>query len=264
MESFMTYRFIGMLLAASVFAPTVAWAQDDSWQAEEAAGAAPQVAQATAATGTDATYVGGSDHARVVRTFAIGYLGQARLLSADPANPDAGGLVPVDAPILGGRYWFNPRMGLDLGIGISTGSSTVSVNGMADIQVSDPFALALRVGVPFALLDSRHFVFEVVPEATLGITSNTVDAPMADFNTGSSHFDLGARAGAELHFGFIGIPQLALQAGIGLRFSHDGGSVDQSGDEVLTFSANRLATSLEGNPWDIFAGNISALYYFSR
>ncbi len=257
----MTYRS-ATLLGMSLLAPSLAHAQDANWDAQTAAASAPQVAQNTTTT-TDATYVGGSDHERMVRTFAIGYLGQAQLQSVSPTDPGGGGLVTVDAPIIGARYWLTSRMGLDLGLGLSTGSSTITENGNRT-EISDPFALALRVGVPFALLDSRHFVFQVVPEATLGFTSNTVEAMGGDFDTGSTHFDLGARAGAEIHFGFIDIPQLALQAGVGLRFSHDGGSVEQGGDEVVSFSSNRIATSLAGNPWDIFAGNIAALYYFGR
>jgi hypothetical protein len=280
----MTYRPIGKLFALSFLMPGLAFAQEaanagvqaeanvegsegsqtakaeGNWEANAAAQGAPQVAQTTTTETTDAAYVGGTDHSRMVRTFAIGYLGQAQLRTPTP-NDFA--LNDVDAPIIGGRYWFNPRMGLDLGIGFSTGGETVSVGDM-DQDAPDPFALALRVGVPFALLDTRHFVFEVVPEATFGFTSNTIEGPMADFEVGSTHFDLGARAGAEIHFGFLDIPQLALQAGVGLRFSHDSGSIDQGGDEVGSFSASRIATSVQGNPWDIFLGSVSALYYFGR
>jgi len=286
----MTYRPIATLFALSLFSPGLAMAAEaegasvgvqaranvegsnsananaqgadqNEWEANAAAQDAPHVAQTTTTTTTtDAAYVGGTDHSRMVRTFAIGYLGQAQLRTPTP-NDFA--LNDVDAPIIGGRYWFNPRMGLDLGIGFSTGGETVTV-GDAEQQAPDPFALALRVGVPFALLDTRHFVFEVVPEATFGFTSNTIEGPMADFEVGSTHFDLGARAGAEIHFGFLDIPQLALQAGVGLRFSHDSGGVEQGGDEIGSFAASRIATSLQGNPWDIFMGNIAALYYFGR
>lgn len=290
----MTYRRIGTLFAVGIFTPGLAFAQqatnaspqastdvqaaeepqtanarsaaqnDDAqsdWDANTAAEAAPRVAQTTTTTvTTDANYVGGTDHSRMVRTFAVGYLGQAQLLAPTPGDP---ALTAVDAPIIGGRYWFTQRMGLDAGIGFSTGGTTVTV-GDVETEEPDPFALALRVGVPFALLDTRHFVFEVVPEATFGFTSNTIEGPMADFEVGSTHFDLGARAGAEIHFGFLDIPQLALQAGVGVRFSHDSGSIDQGGDEVGSFSSARLATSVQGNPWDIFVGNIAALYYFGR
>lgn len=294
LEIVMTYRRIGTLFALTLVTPGLAVAQEaqteaspavevgvqaqatsegfaepaaeaeadhhNDWEAKSAAQEAPRVAQTTATATTDAAYVGGSDHARMVRTFAVGYLGQAQLRTPTPGNQ---ALVEVDAPIIGGRYWFSERMGIDAGLGFSTGGTTVTV-GDAEQQQPDPFALALRVGVPFALLDSRHFVFEVVPEATFGFASNTIEAPMADFEVSSTHFDLGARAGAEVHFGFINVPQLALQAGVGLRFSHDSGSVDQGGDEVGSFSSARIATSVGNNPWDIFVGNIAALYYFGR
>lgn len=235
-------------------------ADQNGWEADSASEAAPRVAQTTTTQTTDAVYVGGTDHSRMVRTFAIGYLGQARLLTLTPGAAD---LNEVNAPIIGGRYWLTERMGIDAGIGFSTGGQTVTV-GDVETDTPDPFALALRVGVPFALLDTRHFVFEVIPEATFGFSSNTIEAPMADFDVGSTHFDLGARAGAEIHFGFLDIPQLALQAGVGLRFAHDSGSVDQGDDEVGSFSSARIGTTVEGNPWDIFVGNIAALYYFGR
>src|SRR5690606_14073486 len=258
----MTYRRIGTLFALNLLTPGLAFAQEaqteggqavevgadveatgegsleraaeadaadnqNDWEAKSAAQTAPRVAQTTTTAATDGAYVGGSDHARMVRTFAVGYLGQAQLRTPTPGNQ---ALVEVDAPIIGGRYWFSERMGIDAGLGFSTGGTTVTV-GDAEEQQPDPFALALRVGVPFALLDSRHFVFEVVPEATFGFASNTIEAPMADFEVSSTHFDLGARAGAEVHFGFINIPQLALQAGVGVRFSHDSGSIDQGGED---------------------------------
>ncbi len=288
----MTYRRIGTVFALGLLTPGLAFAQqpapqadaevtadvaaapaadvsvagpkqegEANWEPAAAAESAPRVAQTTTTATTDATYVGGTDHSRMVRTFAVGYLGSAQLRTLNTAG--AAALVDVDAPIIGGRYWFTQRMGLDLGLGFSTGGTTIT-DGDTEVDTPDPFALALRVGVPFALLDTRHFVFEVVPEATFGFTSNTVEGPMADFDVGSAHFDLGARAGAEIHFGFLDIPQLALQAGVGLRFSHDSGSVDQGGDEVRSFSSTRIATSLQGNPWDIFVGNIAALYYFGR
>lgn len=254
----MTYRIAGTLFTTTVFMSSTVFAQDADWEAKSATEAAPQVAQTTATT-TDAAYTGGSDHARMVRTFAIGYLGQAGLRSIGPN----GDVVDVNASIIGGRYWFSTKMGLDAGLGFATGGTTTTV-GDTETEVSDPFALALRVGLPFALLDSRHFVFQVVPEATFGFTSNTIQDAGGDMDVSSVHFDLGARAGAEIHFGFIGIPQLALQAGVGLRFSHDSGSASQGGDEVRSFSSTGLATTVGNNPWDIFTGNVAALYYFGQ
>ncbi len=228
----------------------------------EAAAAAPQVAQATTVEANDGTgrYVGGSDHSRMVRTFGVGYLGQAGLSTVDASGDD----VAVDVPVIGMRYWFNDRMGLDVGLGFVTGGTTTTV-GETETEDPDPFAMAIRAGVPFALMDSRHFVFQVVPELGFGFSSNTIDAGGGeDFDVSSTHFDIGARVGAEIHFGFIDIPQLALQAGVGLRFSADGGSVDQGGDEVASFSRTRLATTVGSDPWSIFTGGVAALYYFGR
>jgi hypothetical protein len=78
--------------------------------------------------------------------------------------------------------------------------------------------------------------------------------------------DIGARAGAELHFGFIDVPQLSLQGGVGLAFAIDNTSASNfSGSdpaEEFEDKTTSFGTTLAGNPWDIFTGNISALYYF--
>lgn len=202
----------------------------------------------------------GSDHSRFVRTFAVGYLGSSELTSINPPpNP-----VPatINVPVIGVRYWLNHRMGLDLGIGLATGGTTVT-DGEMDTEEPDPFAMAFKVGVPFALLDVRHFVFEVIPEAGFGFSSNTYDQ-MEDVDVDTTHFDVGVRAGAEIHFGFIDIPQLSLQAGIGLRFTHDSGTAEAGNDEVASYSISRFSTTVGESPWQLFTGNIAALYYFGR
>jgi len=73
--------------------------------------------------------------------------------------------------------------------------------------------------------------------------------------------DVGARAGFELFFGFIGIPELSLNATVGAQFSMRKVSTDSSG---LTISDTSLgfSTTVQNNPWDIFAGNVAARYYF--
>lgn len=273
----MTYRTIaGMLTAVGVLLQSPAFAGNgQSFEEGASAGPepgltalatsaaeAPQVAQATGATANDGAvaYVGGSDHSRMVGTFGVGYLGQAGLTTIDGSGDE----VAVDVPVIGVRYWFNNRMGLDAGLGFATGGTTTTV-GPTETEAPDPFAMAIRAGVPFALMDSRHFVFQVVPELGFGFSSNTIDAGGGDdTEVSSTHFDIGARVGAEIHFGFIDIPQLALQAGVGLRFSADGGSAEQGGDELASFSSTRLATTVGSDPWSIFTGGVAALYYFGR
>jgi hypothetical protein len=62
-------------------------------------------------------------------------------------------------------------------------------------------------------------------------------------------------------FGFIGIPELALSATLGLQFEYlrqaqSSGGIDAND---TTFS---ISTTVQNNPWDIFAGNVAARYYF--
>lgn len=230
------------------------------WSSVLAATSVFVVAPAFAQTAEGGETPTGSDHSRFVRTFAVGYLGSSELTSINP--PPNSDPVGINVPVIGARYWLNNRMGLDLGIGLATGGTTVTV---ADVETEepDPFAMAFKVGVPFALLDVGHFVFEVIPEAGFGFSSNTYDQ-MEDVDVDTTHFDVGVRAGAEIHFGFIDIPQLSLQAGIGLRFSHDSGSAEEGSDEVASYSISRFGTTVGDSPWALFTGNIAALYYFGR
>ena len=77
--------------------------------------------------------------------------------------------------------------------------------------------------------------------------------------------DIGARAGAEIHFGFIDIPQLSLQASVGLLFTLQNAKTTveaPGGDTETTQSATLLRTASFDNPWNIFTSNVAALYYF--
>ena len=82
-----------------------------------------------------------------------------------------------------------------------------------------------------------------------------------DTDLSGLRIDAGARVGAEIYFGFIGIPQLALQASVGAYFTHQSWKVSQ-GNASESVTANTLGTSVQGEPWAIFVNNISALYYF--
>ena len=205
---------------------------------------------ATAEPGADA-----ADHASVVGHFGIGYMGRRTIVIDPDAAPGT-----VDAPIIGGRYWLNPTIGIDAGLGLllSTGSSkTAGVS--TDTQGFTVFML--HGGVPLALAGSKHFSFQVVPELNFGLSSSQRGGGGADLS--GFHLDIGARAGSEIQFGFIGIPELSLQAGVGLALAYD--RVKASGvmgapEHVV--SRTTLGTGVGDNPWNIFTGNIAALYYF--
>jgi hypothetical protein len=105
-----------------------------------------------------------------------------------------------------------------------------------------------------------------VPELNAGFAQQTEEAGGAKLERSGFGLDIGARAGAELHFGFMGVPQLSLQGGIGVLFSMYSvkntltrpNQAEQSGET----KHNEFTTTVNGNPWDIFTTNVAALYYF--
>ncbi|MES1178130.1 MAG: hypothetical protein ABUL62_27650 [Myxococcales bacterium] len=180
-----------------------------------------------------------TDHQGVVGHFGVGFMG-TRGLALGAAG------AAVDAPVIGLRYWLDDRMGIDAGLGLR-------FSGGSDPTPSYNIAI-VHFGVPLALAGSKHFSFQVVPEANLGYGTAKVGAGPT---TKDFHLDLGARAGAEIQFGFIGIPELALQGGIGVGLNYDHFSTAGQGAHTLAFG-----TSVGDTPWQIFTGNIAALYYF--
>jgi hypothetical protein len=224
-----------------------------------------------AATNANPPPAGNSEHDDMVGHLAVGFLG-LRTIPYGLDNTYDSAAAPV--PVIGVRYWIDPLIGLDLGAGLWIGGRSSESTNPTGTKVSvdgpKPFAMVLHAGVPLALASSKHFAFEIIPEANFGFAKVTQDATLPGTNDGTTkqsgtHFDLGARAGAEIHFGFIGIPQLSLVGSVGLRFQYDSltHEVNPGGTGVTktTSSVWDLSTTVNGNPWDIFAGNISALYY---
>lgn len=206
---------------------------------------------------------GNSDHVNMVGHLGVGYLGRRTVLIADPGT---GAPTPLDAPVIGIRYWLNPMLGIDAGLGLSLTSGSITQGDVEADKVGSTVVI-LHGGVPLSLASSDHFSFQIVPELNLGFASATEELdPAPDNELSGFHLDIGARAGAEIHFGFIDIPQLSLQAGVGLYFAMDRVSASNPGEADPAVetkdSTTTFGTTLAGNPWDIFTGNISALYYF--
>jgi hypothetical protein len=197
------------------------------------------------ASSASAQEAGGDDHDQVVHQFAVGYFGVSSLPVGTAAAAGATGVTEgsIQAPVIGARYWIMPKLGIDAGVGFNASS-----NG---------WGFAVHGGVPIALAQAKHMTFELTPEATVGFAGSSND------NITYSGFliDVGARIGGEIQFGFIGLPQLALQAGVGVYLQHEswGFSTNaQSGSGSNTL----FTTSVGSNPWSIFTDNVSALYYF--
>jgi hypothetical protein len=224
-----------------------------------AAPAAPQAAQVAPAAAPAAADDTGPDQDQFVGHLGVTYFGISQLPIAD----QNGTQQTITAPVLGVRYWMKRSLGLDLGVGFALSSGSVTAGGTS-ASLPGQFGLAVHGGVPINLATGKHYAFQVIPETTLGFTSGSFSpgggAP--DVSLSGFRFDIGARAGAEIHFGFIGIPQLALVASIGLYIHDQAWSATPSGKPSTGESQLSIATSVQNDPWSIFADNISAIYYF--
>jgi hypothetical protein len=213
-----------------------------------------------------------SDHEKVVGHIGVGYFGLTNIPIAGAA---AGGLPArqnVPAPVIGVRYWFAEKIGLDLGLGLGLASSSQeTITGPNTVSQDRPsvFAAAIHGGVPLVFAHQKHYKFLLVPELNIGFATSTETPNPAPPGTGDItrtgfHLDLGARIGSEIHFGFIGVPQLSLQATVGVFARRDAWKVKQDvGNQTNSASVGETSfgTSVQGDPWAIFVNNISAIYY---
>lgn len=213
-----------------------------------------------------------TDHERVVGGWGVGLLGVASL---ENINSTVGGNKNgvIHAPILGVRHWVSDAWGIQAGLGVAHESGTVSNNIVGESNVDDPTAwgFAAHVGVPLALFHDKHYTFLLLPEANFGFSTWRQEDNKNTFNDDGVSgrawlLDVGARAGAEIHFGFMGMPMLALQGTVGAHLTYrDSGvkSYDADGTEVKRGHYTLgLTTANYNDPWDIFTSSISALYYF--
>jgi hypothetical protein len=211
-----------------------------------------------------------SDHATVVGHLAVGYLGFTRIpLGVIPPNSLSG--ATAGAPIIGVRYWLNRRMGIDAGLGFAwvSGSNTTELEDADDVEADagTPSALLLHGGLPLSLAAASHYSFQIVPEFNLGFSGREgEDAAGATIEQSGFLLSVGARAGAEIHFGFMDLPQLSLQGSIGAFFDYVSGTTETRGEGIPTVTERShrvvLSTTLHESPWNIFVTNLAALYYF--
>lgn len=222
-------------------------------QAQDAATAPAAAAPAAAAPS------GGTDHDSVVGHIGVGWFGVGSIPIGDLKTT-------ISTPAIGIRYWLQDGLGLDVGVGFNTQSGSTKAGS---VSTDDPSQLGfwLHAGVPIKLGDAgKHLVFLVTPEANLGIASGSVPGGQGvkDGSTSGFLLQVGARAGAELQFGFIGIPQLALEGSVGLFLQDESASTTPPGPNQTetTHSQLTIATSSINQPWDFFKGTVAARYYF--
>ena len=213
----------------------------------------------------------GTDHAMMVGHFGVGFFGVLSLptLSCTNGVPMGGTCVgdpgaTLPAATIGARYWLDERMAIEgaLGIGVQAGSRTTEMgNTSTDVNLPHFFGMALHGGLPLVFASSAHFAFEVVPEMNIGFVTGGWTGPNNDVSLSGFLLELGGRVGAEIQFGFIDIPQLALQGSVGLHMRYEGRSESGGGNSFSAHNFN-ISTTVDGNPWNIFTSNITAIYYF--
>jgi hypothetical protein len=202
-----------------------------------------------------------TDHAGVVGHYGATWFAPVSLSTLGSGNND---FATFSVTPVGVRYWMNSGMGLDLGVGLAFRSgSEETVNGNRTTTVEGPraFGMVLHGGLPLALSTGKHYTFLAVPELNLGFSNTTQKGDANDTTVNGFRLDLGARAGAEIHFGFIDLPQLSLQATVGAAFAYDSASREVGNDKV-TASNTSFGTTVQNEPWSIFRSNVAAIYYF--
>jgi hypothetical protein len=244
----------------------------------------PATTTATVTTTTETSAAkkddGPTDHEKVIGKIGVMYFGFNQQPIAGGAGAPSAGIsrTTVSTPVIGVRYWLKERLGIDAGLGfnLSRSSTTVQPATGPEVSTDNPTVLsfALHGGLPLAFAYGKHYKFLLVPELNVGYATRTDTvqnpAPGAvippDIHRSGVRFDVGARIGSEIQFGFIGIPELALQASVGLNLHHEIWSVSQeagSGVAATSISQNAtgFGTNVQSDPWALFVNNISAIYY---
>ncbi len=205
-----------------------------------------------------------TDHAKVIDRIGVGWFGVSNIVTGVDGTT-------IVAPTLGARIWLDEGMGVDVGVGLaffttggeeSTGMATMSIDGV------NTFGILAHAGLPIALYASDHYTFLAIPEANFGFgrikdeitTGGFPTDPVERTQTGV-RLEVGARLGAEIQFGFIGVPELALEASVGARFSHE--RVRRAvGETSVRFTNSGIQTLSVNDPWDFFRSTVAARYYF--
>lgn len=214
-----------------------------------------------------------SDHSMMIRRIGVSWFGVSSIpiATGSPAgsgdDPIAVGGAPssVSTPAIGVRYWLNERIGIDFGGGFSLSSGEVrtvtSGNDKATV-----FSLLAHAGMPVSITSGRHISLQLIPEMNLGFAMSSVEPPQGtdpppNANLSGVRFDVGARVGGEVHFGFMDIPELSIEGSVGAFLTYQATKV--SVGEAYASQTNLLITTASyQNPWDIFTSYVRARYYF--
>ena len=213
---------------------------------------------------------------RLKNRAGFGFLGTAPVLQADSDTPvsmfpgmPSNAFKRVSVPMLGIRWWTPvPWLGLEFGIGAMVSAAATDVptaNGSNIMDGPTTTELLFHFSAPLAIASTEHTIVFIAPEFRIGrSTESTGDTrnPLLSMN-----YDISLKAGVEVFFSIINLPNLSLEAGVRAGLVHEirtfpvgaplGGPI-QEGRRTET----RFATSLVANPWDLFTSTLAARYYF--
>jgi hypothetical protein len=197
-----------------------------------------------------------SDFDRVNPGIGFGWFGFSDLPIGDLAD---GSGDTLSAPVVGIRWWMGSPLGpfrswgVDLGLGLARESSEA---GGVDATRT---GLLVHAGMPLVVSATDHVAIEFIPELNLGFTAGDIEGGR---DVSGVRFDVGGRAGAEVFFGFVGLPQLSLEASVGLFLALERRTTQDPGQPEASSHRTNFGTTVHNQPWDLFRGNVAARYYF--
>ena len=223
---------------------------------------------------------GDSDHEAIVGSIGIGLLGMAEV-PVGVSDPIGGGGArrttssPLNAPVLGARYWFSRRFGLEAGVGFSFSGGTIKVTNLDDADNATTRAYAFHAGLPLSLSSGKHYNLLAVPYAGLGISSATdtrgTTGSADDIFGEGMLLEGGLKMGVEAQLGAIGLEGLALQLTGGVRLRYESttanvpviNNMGAATDSVNIETTNVVvATSPGSSLGSALSGTLAAIYYF--
>lgn len=216
-----------------------------------------------------------TDHAVVVGHLGLRYFGAAYMPALAFAEDgmtlqESGkGLTTV-----GLRYWFSKTVGADVGVGVAfaRGSTTVGAPGTTEDEPAF-FALGVQAAMPIMVAEAKHLAIHVDPGMYLRYGRSAIDVLQDGATTEdrftSVQFGIGGNVVAELQFGFMGVPQLGLEAQLGVALAYDAKHLETtlrgtgSTSSVSTDSVNFGTTAGPAYGLDqVLKGSLSAVWYF--
>jgi len=212
----------------------------------------------------------GTDHDKAVGAWGIGLLGTQRLTML--GRPGGAGQFNVGMPVVGVRHWVTERYGFQAGIGLNAAGGTIKDNepGAHDDPNPTTIAMGLHAAAPISLYHDKSYNLLILPGLDFAFgDSRLQDDPDAAGDQATVQksvlLQASVRAGAEVQFGFIGMPMLSLQGTVGaaLGWTNSGIEYTEGGQgRKRNASLWAIGTQNYDEPWDLFVGSIAAVYYF--